>query len=110
MIKDCIQIPKEGGIGKYLGLPEHFGCKKRDLFTSIVDRIKTKVSGWLNKFISTAGKMVMTKSVLTPIPTHAMMCFKLPCSLCTRIQSVVTRFWWDGGSGSRKWHGYHGIE
>lgn len=40
--------------------------------------------------------------VLTPIPSHAMNCFKLPVSLCKRIQSVVTRFWWDGNDGSRK--------
>ena len=102
MVKDCLQILKEGGIGKYLGLPEHFGRKKRDLFTSIVDRIKVKAKGWSNKFLSTAGKMIMTKSVLTPIPSHAMTCFKLPRSQCKQIQSAVTRFWWDGGSGSRK--------
>lgn len=29
----------DGGIGKYLGLPEHFSRKKRDIFASLVDRI-----------------------------------------------------------------------
>ncbi|XP_009105597.2 uncharacterized protein LOC103831468 [Brassica rapa] len=101
-IKDCLNISKEGGIGKYLGLPEHFGRRKRDMFTSIVDRIKIKASGWSNKFLSTAGKMIMLKSVLSPIPSHAMSCFKLPRSLCKRIQSAVTRFWWDDRSGNRK--------
>lgn len=47
-------------------------------------------------------KMVMLQSVLTPIPSHAMNCFKLPVSLCKRIQSAVTRFWWDGNDGSMK--------
>lgn len=102
MIKDCLQIPKEGGIGKYLGLPEHFGRKKKDLFVSIIDRIKIKASSWSNKFLSTAGKMVMLKAVLSNIPSYAMTCFKLHRSLCKRIQSVVTRFWWDGRSGNRK--------
>lgn len=102
VIKDCLQIPKKGGIGKYLGLPEHFGRKKKDLFVSIIDRIKIKASSWSNKFLSTAGKMVMLKAVLSNIPSYAMTCFKLPRSLCKRIQSAVTRFWWDGRSGNRK--------
>ncbi|XP_013745364.2 uncharacterized protein LOC106447969 [Brassica napus] len=101
-IKDCLHIQREGGVGKYLGLPEHFGRRKRDLFTSIVDRIKQKASGWSNRFLSTAGKMTMIKSVLSPVPSHAMTCFKLPVSLCKRIQSAVTRFWWDDKDGKRK--------
>ena len=42
MVRDELQIHKEGDTGKYLGLPEAFGRKKRDLFSSIVDRIKQK--------------------------------------------------------------------
>ena len=101
-IKDCLQIQKEGGTGKYLGLPEVFGRRKRDLFTSIVDRIKIKASSWSKRHLSAAGKMVMLNSVLSPIPSHAMTCFKLPKSLITRIQSAVTRFWWDDKDGKKK--------
>lgn len=97
-----LQIMKEGGVGKYLGLPEHFGRRKRDLFASIVDRIKQKACGWSNRHLSAAGKLVMLQSVLTPIPSHSMSCFKLPVSLCKRIQSAFLRFWWDGGDGKRK--------
>lgn len=44
----------------------------------------------------------MLNSVLSPIPSHAMTCFKLPKSLITRIQSAVTRFWWDDKDGKKK--------
>lgn len=44
----------------------------------------------------------MVKSVLSPIPSYAMTCFKLPVSLCKRIQSAVTRFWWDDKEGQHK--------
>ena len=101
-IKDALSIQKEGGTGKYLGLPELFGRKKRDLFSSIVDRIKQKACGWSNRFLSTAGKMTMLTSVLSPIPSHAMSCFQLPISLCKRIQSTLTRFWWDTNIGDKK--------
>lgn len=84
-VKDDLQIHKEGGVGKYLGLPEHFGRKKKDMFASIVDRIKQKAKSWSTKFLSSAGKMVMLKGVLSAVPSHSMSCFKLPLSLCKRI-------------------------
>lgn len=50
----------------------------------------------------------MLKSVLSPIPSHAMTCFKLPKSLTKRIQSAVTRFLWDDRTGKKKmaWIGW----
>lgn len=94
-VKRELNINKEGGIGKYLGLPEHFGRKKRDIFASIVDRIRQRSQSWTSRFLSGAGKMVLLKAVLASMPTYAMSCFKLPVSLCKQIQSALTRFWWD---------------
>ena len=94
-VKTALGIGQEGGIGKYLGLPEHFGRKKRVIFSSIVDRIRQKAHGWTNRFLSGAGKLVLLKTVLTAMPAYTMSCFKLPVSLCKQIQSVLTRFWWD---------------
>lgn len=102
IVKNVMNIQKEGGVGKYLGLPEHFGKKKRDLFSSIVDRIKQKVGSWTTRYLSAAGKMVLLQSVLSPIPSHAMTGFQLPVSLCKEIQSAITRFWWDDSSGKKK--------
>lgn len=96
----CIQ--KEGGQGKYLGLPELFGRKKSDLFSSTVDRIKQRALSWSSRFLSNAGKLTLLKSVLAAMPTYTMSCFKLPVSLCTRIQSALTRFWWDSNTGQKK--------
>lgn len=93
--KAALGIEKEGGVGKYLGLPEHFGRKKKDSFTSIVDRIRQRALSWSNRFLSGAGKMTLLKSVLTAMPSYAMSCFQIPASLCKRIQSALTRFWWD---------------
>lgn len=94
-VKRELDIQKEGGVGKYLGLPEHFGRKKKDLFTSMVDRIRQKAISWSTRCLSTAGKMIMLKTVLSAMPTHSMSCFKLPVSLCKRIQSILTRFFWE---------------
>ena len=99
--KSILGITREGGMGKYLGLPEHFGRKKKDLFTSIVDRIRQCASNWSSRFLSKAGKLTMLQSVLTAIPSYTMSCFEIPLSLCKRIQSALTRFWWDSSSEKR---------
>ena len=100
--KSILGISKEGGLGKYLGLPEHFGKRKKDLFTSIVDRILQRVVSWSTKRLSKAGKLTILKAVLSAVPTYSMSCFQLPVSLCKRIQSVLTRFWWDEVEGEKK--------
>lgn len=89
-------------MGKYLGLSEHFGRKKNDLFASIVDRMKQIALNWSNQFLYTVGKAVMILSVLSTIPSYPMTCFELPISLCIIIQFVLTRFWWDGADGTKK--------
>lgn len=101
-VKQHLRIDKEGGVGKYLGLPELFGRKKKDIFTSIVDKMQQRSQSWSTRFLSMAGKATMLQAVLSPIPNHAMSCFELPVSLCKRIQSVLTRFWWDSKEGEKK--------
>ncbi|KAL0884467.1 hypothetical protein Bca101_008448 [Brassica carinata] len=101
-VKETMAIESEGGIGKYLGLPEHFGRKKRDIFAAIVDKIRQKSHSWSTRFLSGAGKQILLKSVLAAMPCYTMSCFKLPASLCKQIQSLFTRFWWDSNPEKRK--------
>ena len=79
-----------------------FGRKKRDIFASILDRIRQRIMSWTTRFLSGAGKQVLLKSVLAAIPNYAMSCFKLPASLCKQIQSLLTRFWWDANPETRR--------
>ena len=102
LTKQILNIQKEGGLGKYLGLPELFGRKKKDLFNLIIDRIRQRALSWSSKFLSCAGKATLLQSVLASMPTYTMSCFKLPGSLCKRIQSALTRFWWDGAEEKHK--------
>ncbi|XP_022559081.2 uncharacterized protein LOC111206456 [Brassica napus] len=101
-VRHQFQILNEGGLGKYLGLPEHFGRKKRDIFASLVDRIRQRSHSWTTRFLSGAGKHILLKSVLAAMPTYSMSCFKLPMSLCKQIQSILTRFWWDASPEVKK--------
>ena len=101
-VKLILGIDKEGGVGKYRSLPELFTRRKRDLFSSIVDRIRLRAASWSTCRLSPARKLTMLKSVLSAIPTYTMSCFPLPIGLCKQIQSVLTRFWWDADPSVRK--------
>lgn len=54
-VKASLGISKEGRVGKYLGLPEHFGRRKKNLFTSIVDRIHQKAASMSTRQLSAGG-------------------------------------------------------
>ncbi|CAA7019014.1 unnamed protein product [Microthlaspi erraticum] len=101
-VKQALGIENEGGQGKYLGLPESFGRKKKDLFPLIVDCIRERAVNYSSQRLSAAGKLTLIKSVLSAIPTYSMSCFKIPVSLCKRIQFALTRFWWDQTPGVQK--------
>ncbi|CAA7036215.1 unnamed protein product [Microthlaspi erraticum] len=101
-VKLSLGITKEGGVGKYLGVLENFGRRKRDVFTVLVDKIRQRSHSWTTRFLSRAGKKILLKSVLLALPTYTMSCFKIPLSLCNRIQSILTRFWWDSSPDKRK--------
>lgn len=100
-VKLQLGINKDGGVGKYLGLPEEFGRKKKRPPLVYCRRMKQRSICWSTQFLSTAGKATMLQSVLSAIPTFAMICFDLPVSLCKRIQSVLTRFLWDSKDGEK---------
>ena len=101
-VKTSIGIEKEGGMGKYLGLPENFGRKKGDVFTGLVDKIRQRSQAWPTKFLSGAGKHVMLQTVLSTLPNFSMQSFKIPKSVCKRIQSILTQFWCDSAPEKRK--------
>ena len=106
--KKEFKIEKEGGQGKYLGLPELFGRKKRDLFSIIVDRIKQRALSLSFLFLSQAGKRLLLKLVLPAMPTY-----KWHVSSCqTTSANVSSQHSHDFGRMAilrrKKCVGYHG--
>ncbi|CAM8982176.1 unnamed protein product [Rhodiola kirilowii] len=79
---------------KYLGLPLVFSHNKVELFKYVVQNTWSRVMGWKELQLSAAGKEVMIKSVLQALPIYAMMCYKLPVSICKRLSGIIRKFWW----------------
>lgn len=99
-IMRTLQITKTGGGGKYMGLPEQFGRRKKEMFQYIKDNVLKKIDGWQTKFLTPAGKETLIKVVAYALPVYSMNCFQLPMELCSELDSMLARFWW--GSTTEK--------
>lgn len=87
---------------KYLGLPSIWGHSKGQALNFIIDRVRSKLSGWKQNFISQAGRKVLIKAVVRAVPSFAMACFALPSFFCKKLSSLVLNFWWGVMASIRK--------
>lgn len=55
-MKAILGVDKERRMGKYLGFPEEFGRKKKDIFASVVCKVQQRARSWSSKFLSSAEK------------------------------------------------------
>ncbi|KAK4406651.1 hypothetical protein Sango_0671600 [Sesamum angolense] len=81
----------------YLGLLAMAFRSKRALFAALKDRIWRLIQGWHEKTISQVGKAFSIQQLFKPIPSYAMSCFQLPCSLLKELHSLAANFFWHGG-------------
>ena len=47
---------------------------------------------------------MLLKAVVQAIPTFAMICFKLPITLCNDIEWLLCKFWWGHRGNQKKIH------
>ncbi|KAL0405661.1 UNVERIFIED_CONTAM: putative mitochondrial protein [Sesamum latifolium] len=81
---------------KYLGLPTIVGKSKREVFSSLKERIWQKLNNWASKKLSQAGRAILIKTVTQAIPTYVMGCFSVPESLLTELEGLMAKFFWHG--------------
>ncbi|XP_060965331.1 uncharacterized protein LOC133034293 [Cannabis sativa] len=98
-----LHLMGEGFISKYLGAPHCVGRVSNSMFHYLLQKVSSKLNSWNEKFFSRAGKETLIKAVVQAIPSFAMSCFKVPKSICSKIQSLIAKFWW-GSQGTNKVH------
>ena len=103
-IKDALGIHNDGGMGKYLGIPEDISGSKCKLFAFLKDNLMHRVNGWTGRWLSKGGKEVMIKSILLALPTYVMSTFLLPLEICENLASAIAQFWWSSNPPKRGIH------
>ncbi|XP_060959153.1 uncharacterized protein LOC133030431 [Cannabis sativa] len=101
LISDYMGIPVRSSFEKYLGLPQHIGRSKKQLFHYLHEKVWGHLHNWKNKVFSKGGKETLLKSVIQAIPTYSMACFRLPIATCHSLESVMANFWWGVNDNNR---------
>jgi hypothetical protein len=81
----------------YLGLPIGGDPRRLGFWKPVLNRIKHRLSGWKNRFLSFGGRLILLKSVLTSLPVYALSFFKAPSGTISSIESLLINFFWGGG-------------
>jgi hypothetical protein len=71
------------------------GRSKTKTFEGIVNRVRKKLDGWKQRFLSQARKEILLKAVVQAIPTYCMSVFQLPKTLCKKMESMMNKFLWQ---------------
>jgi len=86
----------------YSGLPVGGGPRRLKFWDPVVNRIKSRLSGWKSKHLSLGGPLVLLKSVLTSLLVYAFSFFKAPSGIIVSIESLFIRFFLGGCEDNRK--------
>ena len=97
---DILGFKPTTSLGMYLGFPiKHKGTRQDYGF--ILDRTKSKMAGWKSNLLSLAGRIMLTQSVTSTIPSYVMQQTALPPKILQGIDKLNRNFLW-GTSESRK--------
>jgi hypothetical protein len=82
--------------GKYLGLPLHTPKLRRIDVQPLIDKIGARLPGWKGKFLSSAGRETLVKSVLSSQPIYHLTIFPTQKWLIKQIDKLRRSFLWKG--------------
>jgi len=86
----------------YLGLPICGDPRKLKFWQPLIDRIKSRLSGWNSKNLYLGGRLVLLKYVLSSLPVYFPSFFKAPAGIISSIESIFNCFFWGGCEEVRK--------
>lgn len=92
---------------KYLGLDFKLRGKIVSDFQFLVNKLKSKLQSWKSRLLSQANRGTLITSVLQTLPIYTFSCFKVPKTICKRLDSVIINFWWGHEQGVNKLHLVH---
>jgi hypothetical protein len=93
-------------LGKYLGLPLHVRRLRRIDVQPLLDKIGARIPGWKGRFLTTAGRETLVKTVLLAQPIYHMTVFLELKWLIRRIDRIRRSFLWRGETPDKVYGGH----
>lgn len=91
-------------LGNYLSVPLIHKRISRNMYNGVLDKMKSKLTGWIGKNLTLAGRTTPIKSMLNSIPIYSMSTVKLPISICNEIDKINRSFLWSNPSLTKAMH------
>ncbi|CAA7016725.1 unnamed protein product [Microthlaspi erraticum] len=76
----------------------------KDTFGDILEKVSTRLAGWKGQMLSFAGRITLTRSVLSSIPVHTMSTIVLPQSTLAQLDKTARAFMWGDTTNQRRQH------
>lgn len=90
---------------KYLGHPFCQLKSKIEAYQKIGEKLANKLTGWRQRTLSMACRLVLAKAVAETIPAYTMQVIMLPKSILMRMDNLIRNFLW--GHREDKAHHMH---
>ena len=88
----------------YLGLPLGANHKAMGVWDTVEDRFRKRLASWKSQYISKGGRLTLIQSTLSCLPIYCLSLFRMPVSICSRLEKIQREFLWSGGSLVKKTH------
>ncbi|XP_059067666.1 uncharacterized protein LOC131858444 [Cryptomeria japonica] len=88
--------------GKYLGIPFFEGANKFDMWKNLIDSCINMMDGWKSRWHTSAGRILILRSVVSVIPIFSVMCLKLLKRVINVIQQRMKKSIWNGANDHDK--------
>ena len=103
-IVNSLQVNLVQQPSRYLGI--NFKLRDRRVcdFQDLVDKVQNKLKGWKARLLSQDGRATLISFVPQSLPLYTFSCFKVPDSVCKKLDTIVRSFWSGHDPGTRKLH------
>ena len=68
------------------------------------ERFRKRLSSWKRQHISKGGRLTLIRSTLSSLPIYFLSLFRMPKTVCSRLEKIQRDFLWGGGNLERKPH------
>lgn len=89
---------------KYLGVQFKLRGYRVADFQFLIDKLQVKLQGWKMKLLSQAVRPTLIAYVLQSLPLYSFSYFKVPNSVCSKMDSIIRASWWGHDHGEKKVH------